>query len=287
MVAAETVVAAVRAHADRVHDLARRLGCNPSAAAEVTEASALELVDAAAATPHEVADPVGWWFRRAEELARAVSGGVPAARQPRPMGETRPFVGLVGQGVLTRALAELPDEERLLLLLRDSYDLAPSTVAAASGRTPDAVSLMVARGRLELLDSCGEAVPEPTGHVGELGPLARVAEGSVAPRDVAVARHVGRCAGCTAVVDAQTRARRLMAGLVVVALVDADRDTVLRRTRQRAGDLLPTRAAIDEARAAVLAEEPPEPPPLVSGLLVLALLLLGLVVGVVAGVLTA
>ena len=69
---AEDVSAAVRIHADRLHDFVRRLGCSPTAAIEVVETSALDLVDAVATAPETVPDVVGWWFGPARALGRRV-----------------------------------------------------------------------------------------------------------------------------------------------------------------------------------------------------------------------
>ena len=46
LVSADDVVAAVRVHADRVHDLLRRSGCGAEEAVEVCESYALALIDA-------------------------------------------------------------------------------------------------------------------------------------------------------------------------------------------------------------------------------------------------
>jgi hypothetical protein len=72
---AEDVSAAVRIHADRLHDFVRRLGCNAASAVEVVETSALDLVDAVATAPETVPDVVGWWFARARALGRRVPDG--------------------------------------------------------------------------------------------------------------------------------------------------------------------------------------------------------------------
>ena len=65
LVSADDVVAAVRVHADRVHDLLRRSGCGKSESVEVCESYAFALIDAVVNAPETVGDMAGWWFGRA------------------------------------------------------------------------------------------------------------------------------------------------------------------------------------------------------------------------------
>ncbi|MCY7366027.1 MAG: hypothetical protein LH469_12060, partial [Frankiaceae bacterium] len=156
-VCAEDVLAAVRVHADRVHDAVRRLGCDPRAAAEVVETSALDLVDAVATRPETVPDAVGWWFGRARALAVRV-----AARTPDlPLGGGVLSVD-EDQEVLAEALDQLPEPERFVLLLRDSYDLPAESVAAAVGTDPVSAMERVGRARLGFLPLV-DAAPAPAG----------------------------------------------------------------------------------------------------------------------------
>ena len=64
LVSADDTVAAVRVHADRVHDLLLRSGCGPQEAVEVCESYAFALIDALVNAPETVGDMAGWWFSR-------------------------------------------------------------------------------------------------------------------------------------------------------------------------------------------------------------------------------
>jgi hypothetical protein len=77
LVSADDVVAAVRVHADRVHDLLRRSGCGAEESIEVCESYAFALIDALVNAPETIGDTAGWWFGRALDLGRRL--GAPAA----------------------------------------------------------------------------------------------------------------------------------------------------------------------------------------------------------------
>ena len=252
---AEDVSAAVRIHADRVHDFVRRLGCSPAAAVEVVETSALDLVDAVATAPETVPDGVGWWFGRARALGRRVSdtgqelplgGGVLSADQD--------------QAVLAETLDALPERERVALLLRDSYALSATAVGLALGTDADTGMETVGRARLAFLAAVGdEDVLPSAGHALQLGALARLGEsGPVAATDATARRHAQACAICRSVWEGQARAHSMLAGLTVVALPEDLRDGVLGRVDAQARAALPTAAElfisdddehIDEARS--------------------------------------
>jgi DNA-directed RNA polymerase specialized sigma24 family protein len=236
---AEDVSAAVRIHADRVHDFVRRLGCSPAAAVEVVETSALDLVDAVATAPHSVSDVVGWWFGRARALGRRVSdeardlplgGGVLSADQD--------------QAVLAEALDALPERERVALLLRDSYALSATTVGVALGSDAEAGMETVGRARLAFLTAVGDDDVMPTaGHTVPIGVLARVGEGgAVAAADATARRHAQACPICRSVWEGQARAHSMLAGLTVVALPEELRDGVLGRVDAQARAYLPSAA---------------------------------------------
>lgn len=238
-VAAEDVLAAVRVHADRVHDAVRRLGCDPRAAAEVVETSALDLVDAVAGNPESVPDAVGWWFARARTLAVRVASRTPDL----PLGGGVLSVD-EDQEVLAGALEQLPEPERFVLLLRDSYDLPAESVAAALGTDPSDALERVGRARLALLPLVDDApAPAVPAHQGDVGALARIAEGGpVAARDATTRRHALSCDACRGITDAQERAHVLLTGLTVVALPEAERVGVLARVQRAARAALPATA---------------------------------------------
>jgi len=240
---ADEVIGAVRVHADRVHDAVRRLGCGPEAASQVVERSALALVDAVARQPESVGDPVGWWFAKARALGRQAAGG----------DEDLPVGGGVlssddNQLRLAEALESRPERERAALLLRDSYDLPAAAVGTALGLDAQGAMEVVGSARLGFLPSLIGAVPTvPTDHQVDLAALARLGEGGQqAARDANTRRHVRSCERCADVLDAQERARRMLAALTVVALPDAEREALLTRVEGRARALLPAAAASDD-----------------------------------------
>ena len=244
MVTAEDVLATVRVHADRVHDLVRRLGCRPAAALQIVETSALDLVATQvgepATTPSDptaAADPVGWWFARGRELARSTTD----ARDEIVIGAG--FLSTdAGQARLAGALDERPEVERVLLLLRDAYDLPAATVGRVLGLAPDDAMTAVGQARLALLPSlAGGPAAVLDAHTTDPAGLARLAEGGqVATRDATLRRHVQSCQRCGAVVGDQERARRLLRGLVVIALPDAAREQLLAAVTAAARATLPT-----------------------------------------------
>ncbi len=236
MLTADEVLAVVRVHADRVHDAVRRLGCGPEAAVEVVEESAIDLVNAAAGQPEAVGDPVGWWFARARALGRSLAGG----DEDLPVGGGV-LSGDANQVRLAEALESRPERERAALLLRDSYDLPASAVGTSLGLDAAGAMEVVGAARLAFLPALlGGTAPSLGEHAFDLGALARLGEGGqAAARDATTRRHVQSCDRCAAVLDAQERARRLLSGLTVVALPDAEREGLLARVETRARDLLP------------------------------------------------
>lgn len=276
-IAAETASAAVRVHADRVHDLARRLGCTPAAAVHVVTSSALDLVEASAGSAGAVPDAVGWFFARARELSRQAAGGDLYL----PLGG-----GVLSadddQTRLAQALEALLDTDRVPVLLRDAYALPAGTVAVALGTDPDGAMAAVARARLAFLRATGESLPAPAGHPVDLAALARLGEGGpVSARDATTRRHMQSCASCQAVRDAQERAHRMLAALTVVALPDVERDRTLARTDARARTVLPGPVAVRRPAD----EDDPAPRSLLTPLYVVLALVVAVVIGVVAGVL--
>jgi DNA-directed RNA polymerase specialized sigma24 family protein len=276
---AEDVSAAVRVHADRIHDFVRRLGCSPPAAVEVVETSALDLVDAVATAPQTVPDVVGWWFGRARALGRRGSdeeqdlplgGGVLSADQD--------------QVLLAEALEVLPERERVALLMRDSYALPASSVAVALGTDVEAGMQTVGRARLAFLAAVGDSDVLPTtGHPVQLGVLARLGEGGpVAAADATARRHAQSCPLCRSVWDGQARAHQMLAGLTVVALPEDYRQEVLERVDAQARAYLP-------AAADLLLQDDEElmdgaPSRLLAPLYALLALIAAVVVGTVIGV---
>lgn len=240
-VSAEDIVAVVRIHADRVHDAVRRLGGAPRSAVEVVETSAVDLVQAVAQRPETVADAAGWWFGHAGALAARVAAAAPDL----PLGR-----GVLAadedQVVLAEALEQLPDRERLALLLRDAYNLPAAVLAAALGAGEAEALRVVGAARLALIPLLDDepAPPLPT-HAPPLPTLSRLGDGGpVAAADATARRHVQACPSCRAVTDAQRRVHLLLTGLAVVALAPSDRAELLDRVEGQAGATLPSATAL-------------------------------------------
>jgi DNA-directed RNA polymerase specialized sigma24 family protein len=245
VVSAEELLWVVEVHLDRVHDAVRRLGCDPQAAAEVVETSALDLVDAVAERPQTVTDAVGWWLHAARRLGLRVGRTAAHVPDPLPVGG-----GLLSadddQLVLSEALEELGERDRAALLLRDSHDLPMASVAVALGTDQATATELVGRARLAFLSRADEepAAPVPA-HAGSLATLARLADdGPPAREDAPARRHAGACGECGAVVEAQRRAHLLLAGLTVVTLPPEERAAVLARVEQHAVAVLPATASL-------------------------------------------
>lgn len=276
LVSADDFVSVVRVHSDRLHDLLRRLGCGADEAVEVVEAYALALLDALVNRPETVVDMAGWLFGRALELGRRLEGGGDAPTEV----ARSVLAGTEGEAQVRSALARLPEVERYAVVLRDAYDLAPQSVAVALRRSPDATASLIATARMHFIGLYDDRQP-PTldDHTGrqavDLTTLGRVADGSLSGTPAtALRRHVHACTACEDVVEAQVKARRVAAGLPVIALPDDVRDPLLGRVAERAQSTLPT---LEEVLFA--AEEDEDVAPAISPLVVVVAIVLALVLG--------
>ncbi len=291
LVSVDDFVAAVRAHADRLHDLARRTGCAADAAAEVVEASALDLLDALLDQPEEVGDLVGWWFAHGLDLARRVAAeDATAAEEAEHAGEDARSV-LAGTEVEARvraAIGSLPERERMALTLRDAYDLSLPAVAVALRRPADVTASLLASARLHLMTAYdGRRAPTLDGHTGRQSvdgaTLAMFVDGSLpAHRATVLSRHLQTCPACEEYAETLLRARRLSLGLPVIAMDDDERTALVERVDERAGTTLPSLEEVLLA-ADVQAEEVP----LLPMRTVVAAVVGALVLGVLIGALTA
>lgn len=275
---ADDAVAAVRVHADRVHDLLRRSGCGPEESVEVTESYAFALIDALVNAPETVVDMAGWWFARALELGRRLGD---TAAEPAGELSTSVLAGSSGEAQVRAALAALPEAERAAVMLRDAYDLPIQAVAVALRRDEASAAALVSVGRLHLLARYDDRrPPDLAGHSGrtpaDLASLTALADGTLpAARAVPLRRHLSNCAACEDVVDGLAKARRLTGALPIVAMPDEDREAMLERVTARATASLPS---VDEVLAAV--EEDDETRPAIAPLAVVLVIVLALVLGV-------
>jgi hypothetical protein len=281
LVSADDAVAAVRVHADRVHDLLRRTGVGADESIEVCESYAFGLLDALVNAPEAVGDMAGWWFGRALELSRRL-GPAEDAVEDAP---TSVLSGTAGEAEVRAALARLPEAERCALMLRDAYDLPPQAVPVALGRSEPGAAGLVAGARLHLLEIVdGRPPPSLAGHVArtpaDLTGLSRLADGTLpAQAAVALQRHVRGCNACDDVMAALAKARRLCAGLPVIAMPDDAREAMLERIAERAAVTLPS---VDEVLTAI--DQDDDGGPLVSPVIAAFLIVLALVLGVALAV---
>lgn len=289
LVSADDVVAAIRVHADRVHDLLRRSGCGEAESVEVCESYALALIDAIVNAPETVGDMAGWWFGRALDLGRRLGDAAaePVDDQPAAEMPTSVLSGTTGEAQVRAALAQLPEQERAAVVLRDAYDLPPEAVAVALGRDIDWAATLVASGRLRLASLYDDRpIPDLASHTGrtpaDLGTLGRLTDGSLpGQRSVPLRRHLGVCSSCEDVSERLTKARRLVAGLPVLAMPDDAREAMIERVAARAMTVLPS---VDEVLLAI--EEEDETRPAVSPFVAIVAVVLALVLGVAVAAVT-
>jgi hypothetical protein len=284
LVSADDALAAVRVHADRVHDLLRRSGCGAEESVEVTESYAFGLLDALVNAPETVGDMAGWWFGRALELSRRLGD---AGAEPPDEQSASVLAGTSGEAQVRAALAGLPENERAAVMLRDAYDLPMQAVAVALRRDEPTVAALIGVGRLRLLSRYDDRrAPDLAGHTGrtpaDLATLTALADGTLpAARAVPLRRHLATCAACEDVVDGLAKARRLTAALPIIAMPDDAREPMLERIAIRAAAALPS---VDEVLAAV--EQDDDIRPAVAPLAVVLMIVLALVLGVAVAALT-
>lgn len=289
LVSADDVVAAVRVHADRVHDLLRRSGCGAEESIEVCESYAFALIDALVNAPESVGDMAGWWFGRALDLGRRLGAAAaePVTDQPAAEMPTSVLSGTTGEAQVRAALAQLPEQERAAVMLRDGYDLPLEAVAVALGREVDWAGTLVASGRLRLVSLYDDRpIPDLATHAGrtpaDLGTLGRLVDGSLpAQRSMPLRRHLGACSACEDIVERLAKARRLVAGLPVLAMPDDAREAMLERVAARAMSVLPS---VDEVLLAI--EEEDDTRPAMSPLIAIGAIVLALVLGVAVAAVT-
>jgi hypothetical protein len=284
-VSADDVVAAVRVHADRVHDLLRRSGCGVDESVEVCESYAFALIDAVVNAPETVGDLAGWWFGRALELGRRL--GTPEG-EPTSADTTSVLAGTSGEAQVRAALAALPEQKRAAVVLRDAYDLPPQAVAVALRRDLPSAQALIAAGRLRLVSHYDDRrIPDLTSHEGrttvDAGLLAALADGTLpAPRVVPLRRHIAGCTSCEDAVEMMAKGRRLAAALPVVAMPDDARELMLERVTERAQAVLPS---VEEVLLAI--DEDDEAPPVISPITVVLAIVVALVLGVAVAAVTA
>jgi DNA-directed RNA polymerase specialized sigma24 family protein len=283
LVSADDFVSAVRVFADRANDLLRRSGVAPLEAIELCEKHTLGLLEAVATEPETVIDLAGWWFARVIEL---VNGREPADSAA-PEDAISMLAGTPREARVRAALSALPEPEREAVVLRDCYDLPPQAVGVALHTDTDSAAELTAIGRLQLVATYDDRpAPDLSGHSGrttvDLIALSRLAEGSLeAPRAAPLRRHLGNCAACDDVLEALAKARRLAAGLPIIAMDDQARESLIDRVATRATSTLPSHEAVLRA-----VDEDHDPGPAISPVVAVVVLVLALALGIAIAVLS-
>jgi DNA-directed RNA polymerase specialized sigma24 family protein len=283
LVSADDFVAVVRVYADRVNDMLRRNGIDAAAAVEVSQTAVLDLLDALRDSPETVVDLAGWWFARA--IALTVTDEEDAAAADLSEETVSVLAGSTGEAGVRDAIAHLPDAERAAVVLRDGYDLPPQAVAVAMRRQPATTAGLTAQGRLRLVEAYdGRLAPDLSGHVGnttvDVVSLSELAEGTLdGPRAMSLRRHVGSCPACEDVLEALTKARRLVSSLPIIALDDDALDGLLDTVGARAVAQLPSHEAVLQS-----IEDDVEPCPAISPIAAIVVLVLALALGIAVAV---
>ncbi len=219
----EYVARITAAYADRLHDAVRRAGCSPAAAYDVLRQALVATIVAldrgsakakanANANPNANAnDLLSSWLRHAEAMAarRGEQHDPPDEDAEEHRGRA--------------ALAQLEPDSRRVLMLRDGYDLPPATVAACCDTDVAGMRRRVFAARLGLLASYdARPGPEPGDESDcplDTGELAALTDHTLPPSgSVVLRRHAYRCPRCDDVIDAQERARRIVARLPLLRM---------------------------------------------------------------------
>ena len=158
-------------HADRIHAVCRRVVANPDDALDATQEAMISIARGITRYDGRAAFTT-WLYRVAtnaalDELRRK-------KRRPQPF-ESLPEPAVAGSGVesqvaarldVDQALAEIPEEFRVAVVLRDLCDLDYAEIAEVLDVPPGTVRSRIARGRAALADQLGnsdDAGVRPTG----------------------------------------------------------------------------------------------------------------------------
>jgi len=163
-------------HADRIHAVCRRVLANPEDALDATQEALIAIARGIGRFDGRSAFTT-WMYRVATNAA--LDEGRRRSRRPTPV-ETLPEAPPAAETPLeTRvdarldvdaALARLPEEFRVAVVLRDLCDLDYAEIAEALDVPPGTVRSRIARGRAALAAALGNHGPEaerPTGDRGE------------------------------------------------------------------------------------------------------------------------
>lgn len=147
-------------HADRVHAICRRVLGNPDDALDATQ----EALIAVARGIHRFdgrAAFTTWLYRVAtnaalDEVRRRGRRPRPVEELPQPVGSSSGLEDRVGAAIdVDAALATLPEEFRVAVVLRDLCDLDYAEIAEVLDVPPGTVRSRIARGRAALATALG------------------------------------------------------------------------------------------------------------------------------------
>jgi RNA polymerase sigma-70 factor, ECF subfamily len=163
-------------HADRVHAVCRRVLANPDDALDAAQEALIAIARGIGRFDGRSAFTT-WMYRVATNAA--LDEGRRRSRRPLPVEELpdappvpeTPLESRVGARLdVDAALARLPEEFRVAVVLRDLCDLDYAEIAAVLDVPPGTVRSRIARGRAALADALGNHRREggrPTGDRGE------------------------------------------------------------------------------------------------------------------------
>jgi RNA polymerase sigma-70 factor (ECF subfamily) len=152
-------------HADRIHALCRRVIPNPDDALDATQEAMIAVVRGIRRFDGRSAFTT-WLYRVAtnaalDELRRKHRRPVPAELPDRPARGPAVDAQVDARVDIDAALAELPDEFRVAVVLRDLCDLDYAAIAQILGVPGGTVRSRIARGRALLDDRLGNPDPAP------------------------------------------------------------------------------------------------------------------------------
>lgn len=258
---ADQVAWLVSTYADRVHDAVRRCGCSADDSVVVLHRAVNGLLDA----PD---DQLAGWLLRAEVLA-PTDDGLPADDDV--------------AAPVRWALALLPAAQQRVLTIRDGYDLPEGSAAVVLDSDVPTLRRRLGAARVALVSAYDGRPRSPhrphPDCPADTGDLAALADGTLTAGALGLRRHVFACDGCEEWLEAQARARRMVAGLPLLRLSAPARSALADAAAASAEERLGALAALFRPGAAY------DPPPPVSPLLVSIVVALALIVGMTAGML--
>ena len=146
-------------HADRIHAICRRVLGNPDDALDATQEALIAV--ARGVSKFDGRSTFTTWLYRVATNA-ALDEGRRLARRPRPVetpperaGDVSPEDAVGARIDIDAALAALPEEFRVAVVLRDLCDLDYAEIAGVLGVPPGTVRSRIARGRAALADALG------------------------------------------------------------------------------------------------------------------------------------